>query len=103
MSAEAVVYQVVVNYSTVPTRYDSQINTKDGIDWQDYADPTKAPRDAHQEELEFVSAPPSEGEVGEGQVEDEDVLEQLRMQVCDYLNQACPGGYDLDSFSARIS
>lgn len=99
---QAVTYQVEIEYSTVPTRYDLTVGDQK-IHWEDYADARRAPREAHSDQLEFVSPAPSEA-VGEGGViEEEAVLKQLRIQICEHLDRVCPEGYDLDSFTARLA
>lgn len=97
----AVTYRVEIEYSTVPTRYDLSVGD-DKIHWEDFADPKRATREGHTDELEFISPAPVE-EVGEdGLVDERAVLDQLRIQICEHLDRVCPEGYDLDGFTARL-
>lgn len=96
----AATYQVDIEYSTVPTRYDSQLGSD--TSWTDYADPTKAIREAHSDSLEFISPAPMDPVGEDGVVDEPAVLKQLEIQVREHLERVCPEGYDLDGFTARV-
>jgi hypothetical protein len=99
---KAVTYQVSIEYSTVPVRYDTRIEDN-SIHWEDYADANKTVREGHSEELEFISPAPAET-VSEDRVVDEPaVLEQIEAQVREHLDRVCQGGYDLDGFVAKLA
>lgn len=97
----AVTYRVEIEYSTVPTRYDLSVGD-DKISWEDYADPKRAVREAHSDELEFISPAPQEDTPPGEAVDEQAVLDQLRIQICEHLDRVCPEGYDLDSFTAYL-
>jgi len=99
---QVVVYRVSIEYSTVPTRYDIQLNDSK-IDWKDYSDPQRAVREGHSDVLEFLSSGPSEQFSEDGIIDDPAVLKQLRIQICEHLERICPEGYDLDGFTAHLS
>lgn len=97
----AATYRVDIEYSTVPTRYDTQLG-EDKTSWTDYADPNRAIREAHSDSLEFISPAPVDPVSEDGVVDEPAVLKQLKIQICEHLDRVCPEGYDLDGFTARV-
>lgn len=96
-------YRVSVTYSTVPTSYDAQLGRKADIDWENFADPNRAPRQAHDDELEFTAEGPSEKPGENGLVEEPAVRAQLELQIREHLSRTCPEGYDLDCFQVWLA